>query len=98
MKIDDLAQSKLLKESKNLNKNSNKNLDINNNDNKVFEEELIENKNIKLNKIIKLKNKDELNNIIYELQKLQQNQNEIQNLDDSLIMHRLKKKYFLIII
>ncbi len=53
MKIDDLAQSKLLKESKNLNKNSNKNLDIKTNENNTFEEELIENKNIKLNNKIR---------------------------------------------
>ena len=73
MKIDDLEQSKLLKESKNIRKN--------NKYNNITEDE---NKNIKLNNIIKLKNKEELNNILHELKQLAENKSENNNLNDSL--------------
>ena len=75
MKIDELEQSKFLKESKNL-----ENICIYNN-NKILEEE---NKKIKLNKIIKLKNKEELINILNRLENLPNNPNNNQNLDNSL--------------
>ena len=76
MKIDDLEQSKLLKESKNV-----ENVKYNN-ENSNFNEELNINKNIKLNKIIKLKSKEELNVIITELKKIEENNNK--GLDESL--------------
>ena len=69
MKIDDLEQSKLLKESKNIGNKKNNNLKDD------------ENKNIKLNKIIKLKSKEELNNLLQELKKLT---DENKTLNDSL--------------
>ena len=83
MKIDDLEQSKLLKESKNV-KNINKN--INNNANKFNNNNIFEgeNQNIKLNQIIKLKSKEELNNIINELKNLADNNNTNKDLDESL--------------
>ena len=81
MKIDDLEQSKnkFLNDEKNVGKdnNCNKNLDI------ILKEEF---KNIKSDKVIRLKNEEELNYILFELKKLSQNQSENQNINDSIYL------------
>ena len=92
MKIDDLEQSKnkFLKEEKNgenkIINNINDHIEINGNElNKnIIQEQIKENKIIKPNKIIKLKNKEELTNILIELKKLMDNKGENQSLDESL--------------
>ena len=82
MKIDDLEQSKnkFLNEEKNVGKDNNfyKNLDIN-----ILKEEI---KNIKSDKVIRLKNEEELNYILFELKKLSENQNKNQNINDSIYL------------
>ena len=82
MKIDDLEQSKnkFLNDEKNVIKDNNysKNLDIN-----ILKEEI---KNLKSDKVIRLKNEEELNYILFELKKLSENQNENQNANDSIYL------------
>ena len=82
MKIDDLEQSKnkFLNDEKNVGKGNNysKNLDIN-----ILKEEI---KNLKSDKVIRLKNEEELNYILFELKKLSENQNENQNANDSIYL------------
>ena len=82
MKIDDLEQSKnkFLNEEKNVGKDNNfyQNLDIN-----ILKEEI---KNIKSDKVIRLKNEEELNYILFELKKLSENQNKNQNINDSIYL------------
>ena len=85
MKIDDLEQSKnkFLNDEKNVGKDD---IFYNNLDNFKYNDNILkeEIKNIKSDKVIRLKNEEELNYILFELKKLSENQN--QNINESIYL------------
>ena len=74
------SKNKFLNEEKNVGKDNNfyQNLDIN-----ILKEKI---KKIKSDKVIRLKNEEELNYILFELKKLSENQNENQNINESIYL------------